>query len=149
MTHSRCRARSLAALLIVGLGAAACGGGSKGASEGANANGPATVREGGGGEPEVVLEQDAAQRLGIRTETVVTADEGVEIPYAAVLYDPEGKAWAFVNTKELTFQRTALTITRIDGDEALLSEGPAVGSKVVTIGGAELYGAELGVGDDE
>jgi hypothetical protein len=35
-----------------------------------------------------------------------------------------------------------------DGTEAFLSEGPAVGTTVVTIGAVELYGAEIGVSEE-
>ena len=74
---------------------------------------------------------------------------GTQIPYGAVLYDPSGDTWAFVNVEGRSFVRQPITVDHIEGDNAFLKEGPAVGAKVVTVGGAEIYGAELGVGDDE
>jgi hypothetical protein len=46
----------------------------------------------------------------------------------------------------LTFVRVPLRIDRIEGDLAILSEGPDLGAEVVTIGVAQLYGADQGVG---
>ena len=40
------------------------------------------------------------------------------------------------------FVREAIGVERIDGDTAYLSEGPAAGTEVVTVGAAELFGAE-------
>ena len=74
---------------------------------------------------------------------------GTQIPYGAVLYDPSGETWAFVNVEGRSFVRQPITVDHIEGDRAFLEDGPAVGAKVVTVGGAEIYGAELGVGDDE
>ena len=68
------------------------------------------------------------------------------VPYAAVIYDVNGGTWVY--TKEpnaLSFVRQSITVDYIEGDEAFLTEGPPVGTEVVTVGGAELYGAETGV----
>ncbi len=68
------------------------------------------------------------------------------VPYAAVIYDVHGGTWVY--TKEpsaLSFVRQSITVDYIEGDLAFLMEGPAVGTEVVTVGGAELYGAETGV----
>jgi membrane fusion protein, heavy metal efflux system len=42
--------------------------------------------------------------------------------------------------------RERVTVEFIEGDQAVLSKGPAEGSAVVTVGAAELYGTEFGVG---
>ncbi len=68
------------------------------------------------------------------------------IPYAAVLYDPTGKTWVYTNPTELVFVRQAIQIQAVAGDEAILGDGPPTGASVVTVGGAELYGVEFGVG---
>ena len=98
----------------------------------------------------VTLTADAARRLDVQTAAVLAADAaGKQIPYGAVLYDPSGATWAFVNVEGRSFVRQPITVDHIEGDRAFLQDGPAVGAKVVTVGGAEIYGAELGVGDDE
>ena len=98
----------------------------------------------------VTLTSDAARRLDIQMEPVVAngGGEGTRIPYGAVLYDPEGNTWAFVNVNALTFLRAPINVDHIDGDVAFLSDGPPVGTQVVKVGAAELYGAEIGVGDE-
>jgi hypothetical protein len=71
------------------------------------------------------------------------------VPYAAVLYDAQGETWVYTNPEKLVFVRTQVKIDRIDGDVALLLEGPPSGTSIVTVGLAELFGAETGVGDPE
>jgi hypothetical protein len=41
--------------------------------------------------------------------------------------------------------RAPVTIARLDGDRAYLSDGPAPGTQVVVVGAPELLGVELGV----
>lgn len=65
------------------------------------------------------------------------------VPYSAVYYDAKGNAWVYVNGKPLTFQRERIAVERVVGDLAVLSEGPAVGTSVVTVGAALLYGSEI------
>jgi len=96
----------------------------------------------------VTLTELAAERLGVETAAVTTASGGpgrFRIPYGALLYDPSGKTWAFTSPQPLTFVRAPLTVVDIRGDWVYLSTGPPVGTEVVTVGVAELYGAELGV----
>jgi hypothetical protein len=64
------------------------------------------------------------------------------IPYAAVLYDPHGNTWTYTNPEPLVFVRHRIEVEFIEGDRAVLREGPAVGTTVVTAGAAELFGVE-------
>ena len=96
----------------------------------------------------ITLTKEAADRIDLKTELVKKGSTGLEIPYGAVLYDPDGKTWAFANVKGLTFERKAITVAKIVGNTASLTEGPAEGTKVVTLGAVQLYGAEIGVGDE-
>lgn len=121
----------------------ACGG-SSGSEE---SSGPATVELIEGTDiSRITLTAKAIERLDIQTGTVATSGAGKVIPYAAVLYSPTGETWAYVSTKPMTFMRHAIVVDRIDGDKAFLSKGPAAGTKVATVGVAELYGAESGLG---
>lgn len=98
----------------------------------------------------LTVSQKAADRLGI--ETVAVTEERVDgvsrlvIPYAAILYDADGTTWAYTNPEGLVFIRALITVDRIEGDVAVLTSGPPAGTLVVTVGGAELYGAENGIG---
>lgn len=108
---------------------------------------PARVeRMEGGGVSRVVLTNEAARRLDIRTTAVmgiggrdqVTAS----VPYAAVLYDTEGRTWVYTAPQPLTYVRRPIMITSIEGDAAYLNEGPPPGTEVVSVGAAELFSTE-------
>ena len=112
---------------------------------------PATLEESGQpGIKRVRLTERAAERLGIemaevREEAVTTADNSVQrkvIPYGAIIYDTKGQTWTFTNPEPLVFIRHSVTVERISGDKVILTEGPPVGTTVVTVGSAELMGAE-------
>ena len=108
---------------------------------------PAKVEHLKGPQPaRVTLTAAAVQRLGIRTEEVRAARAGEaprkSISYAAVLYDTAGDTWIYTNPLPGVYFRCHVTIDRISGREALLSDGPAVGTAVVIVGAAELYGSE-------
>ncbi len=100
----------------------------------------------------LTLQPTAAERIGIQTQTVDgPAADAVEplsmtVPYGAVLYDAKGATFVYTNPEELVFVRHPITVDRIDGPTALLSAGPPLGTKVVTVGGSELAGIEFGVG---
>ena len=94
----------------------------------------------------LTLSEKAAERLGVETAEVAGSGSQMSIPYAAVVYDAQGKTWTYVNAQPLVYQRAEITVDEIDGDVARLSVGPPSGVLVVTTGAAELYGAEIGVG---
>jgi hypothetical protein len=94
----------------------------------------------------LTLSEKAAQRLGVETAEVGAAGSGTSIPYAAIVYDAQGKTWTYVNEQPLVYKRAEITVDDISGDTARLSAGPPAGTQVVTTGAAELYGAEIGVG---
>jgi hypothetical protein len=68
------------------------------------------------------------------------------IPYAAVIYDLTGKTWVYTSPEPLTFVRQPISIDYIEDDMAVLVDGPDAGTLVATVGVAELYGADTGVG---
>ncbi len=98
----------------------------------------------------LTLTEKAAQRLGIKTDVVreelVEGAQRLIVPYSAVIYDLEGATWAYVSSDPLTFSRHPIAVDLIDGDRAILSDGPQAGTAVVTVGAAELYGADTGIG---
>ena len=94
----------------------------------------------------ITVTEKAAERLGLETAPVVAQEiDGAErlvIPYEALLYDPSGQAWVYVNVGPLVFMRQAITVDSIKGDEVILSDGPKAGANVVTLGATELFGSE-------
>ncbi len=95
----------------------------------------------------VILTEEAAKRVGIETATIVASSDGAQqqIPLSAVLYDENGHTWTYTNPEPLTYVPVELIIQGIVGEDALFHSGPSAGTPVVTIGGAELLGAEYGV----
>jgi hypothetical protein len=94
----------------------------------------------------LILTSDAVERLDIQTSDVLEgARSQTLIPYAAVFYTAAGDTWTYTNPEPLTYVREAIVIDHIDGDRAFLSAGPPVGTAVVTLGSAELFGTETGV----
>ena len=99
----------------------------------------------------ITLTADGAAHIGLTTAAVTAAVPGkpaLAIPYAAVFYDPQGQTWAYVATEPLVFVRQSITVDSIAGGVATLSAGPPLATKVVTVGAAELYGIEVGVGEE-
>ena len=50
----------------------------------------------------------------------------------------------YANPEPLVFVRQPITIDYIEGDRAVLSDGPAPGTSVVMVGASELFGTEHG-----
>jgi hypothetical protein len=98
----------------------------------------------------VVLTEKAAIRLDIQTAPVreeqVNGTLRKVVPYAAVIYDLHGETWAYTSPEALTFVRQPITVDYIEGDLVVLVEGPPTGTEVATVGVAELYGADTGIG---
>lgn len=82
-------------------------------------------------------------RLRVELQISGTEDKQKVVPYSAVYYDGKGAAWVYVNTKPLTFERQRISVERIVRDVAVLSDGPTVGTPVVTVGASLLFGAEI------
>jgi hypothetical protein len=123
---------------------AGCGGG---ASENESAA-PAVVEHvKGSNVVRVRLTREAVEHLGVRTAPVTNdgaAAGRLVIPYASVLYDPDGATWTYTNPGPLVFRRQDIRIVRIANGKAVLSVGPHVGTKVVTVGAEEIWGVEYG-----
>lgn len=135
-------------LLLAALLAAACA--SASAGEAAQSP-PALVEKIEGSElNRLTLTERAAERLDVQTaaarqETIDGAAFTV-VPYSAVLYDNNGGTWVYVSPAPLTFIRQQVTIDRIESDLALVTEGLDAGTEVATVGVAQLYGADTGIG---
>jgi hypothetical protein len=95
----------------------------------------------------VTLSAEAMTRLAVRT-AVVGPGKPERIPFVAVIYDPQGRSWAYAVTGERSYQRVPIVVDRIDGDTAVLKSGPVAGTSIVTAGAPELLGAEYGVGEE-
>lgn len=111
------------------------------------ATAPARVERVDGSElSRVILTDASAQRLGLQTVAVEPASgPGAVVgmvPYSAVIYDAAGDTWVYTSPEPMTFVRHAVSIESIEGDMAYLTAGPPAGTAVVSVGSAELFGAE-------
>ena len=96
------------------------------------------------GSNQITLTADAAKRIDLKTAEVESDGGDTVIPYAAVLYDPDGATWTYTSPKPLEYVRADITVKSIDGQRAILTKGPAPGTAVVTLGATELWGVEYG-----
>lgn len=132
------------ALLVVGSVAAGCADTSSHEAEKVE---PATIAEVPDSDlKEITLTRQAAERIDLQMTQIVDRSGTKVIPYAALVYDPQGVTWVYTSPKPLTYVRTPVTVASIAGKEAHLSAGPSAGTEVVTVGTAELYGTENEIG---
>jgi hypothetical protein len=82
-------------------------------------------------------------RMRVELQVSGTEDKQKVVPYSAVYYDGKGVPWVYVNTKPLTYERQRIGVERVTGDLAILSDGPPIGTPVVTVGASMLFGAEI------
>lgn len=75
-----------------------------------------------------------------------SAQRGLVVPEAALLYDIHGDAWVYQDMGGNTYVRRRVQIARHAGGRAVIARGIGEGVKVVTAGAAELFGTEFGAG---
>jgi hypothetical protein len=83
------------------------------------------------------------ERVRVELPLADTGERRKLVPYSAVYYDAKGDAWVYLNPKPLVYERRQIRVEHVAGDVAALSDGPEVGTSVVTVGAALLYGSEL------
>jgi len=95
----------------------------------------------------VIFDAEGAKRVGLKTAPIRQSGQGKVMPYAALIYDADGKAYAYTVPEPLTYVRRELEIDHMDGDSVVLSAGPPAGTEVVTVGVDEVYGTEFEVAE--
>ena len=92
---------------------------------------------------------DRALRLGLKVGVSLAlrdAENGLVVPWSAVLFDMQGGTWVYSRTAPNVFVRRRVEIRHIIDGLAVLSRGLTAGEEVVTVGAAELFGTEFGAG---
>ena len=140
----------VAALVIGGLQLSAC------QQRPASATGdkhPAVVEKiNGTGTARVTLSEQAIQRIDLKTgevrEEMISRSKSKQkvVPYSALIYDVKGSTWVYTSPQPRTFVRQKVEVDYIEGDVAVLKDGPPAGTVVASVGVAELFGAEYKVG---
>jgi hypothetical protein len=151
--RNKCRRQLRAAcaglvLIAAGASLSACGGGgSTGYDyETASHHDPAELEPIEGTDiHRVIFDAEAVKRAGIQMTPIRQNGQGMVIPYDAVIYDPDGNTWAYTAPEPRTYVRQKIDIDHVDGDTAVLSDGPPAGTEVVSVGAALVYGTEFEV----
>jgi len=91
------------------------------------------------------LQLRPGQRIGVELP-MSKAETSLVVPDGAILYDIHGNTWVYVETGDRQYTRSRVAIRFVDGDQAILSRGPKLGTPVVVDGSAELFGTEFGAG---
>jgi hypothetical protein len=142
------RGRWALAVAAVGLVLVACG--PESSSDTSSGDPAATLEEveapDGTELHQVTLAQSAIARLGIELAPITELGGELVVPYAAIVYDPEGGTWVYTQPGPRSFLRERVTVRVIAGDEVFLTRGPKAGTDVVTVATPELYGAEQEIG---
>ncbi len=108
---------------------------------------PSTVEAIPGSDVSLVrFTESAVARLRIDTVTVEESEDGLSVPSAALIIDPNGGFWVYTNPEPLSYVRSELIDIHQVGQTTFYASGPEVGTRVVTVGVPELYGAESGIG---
>ncbi len=85
------------------------------------------------------------QRVGVRVPLTSEA-QSLVVPHAALLHDASGGSWVYEARGSNVFVRRRVSVVDLVDGFAVLDHGPAPGTRVVTAGAAELFGAEFGAG---
>ena len=107
---------------------------------------PASVEEIKGSDlSRVVLKEDAARRIGLDTVPTTSRGGRTVVPESAIWVDVNGDEWVYTNPETLVFVRAQVVVSRYDDGLAYLSDGPAPGTEVASVGVPELIGSEFGI----
>ena len=149
---SNCKLGIALVLMGAGLVATACGSTLRGGAVNEQSTASANVEPiAGTALNRVKLTAKAAERIDVKT-AMVRQDEVTRagsttmrkiVPYASVLYDNNSATWVYTSPEPLVFVRHHIAIDYIEGDRAVLSDGPETGTAVVIAGAAELFGTEF------
>jgi hypothetical protein len=82
-------------------------------------------------------------RVRVELQLAGSEDKQKVVPYSSIYYDAKGVPWVYVNSQPLVYERKQVSVQRVVGKSAVISDGPEVGTPVVTVGAALLYGTEI------
>ena len=83
------------------------------------------------------------QRVSV-TLSLTGADHQNVVPWSAVLHDVHGGTWVYEALGEHVYARRRVEVQDVVEGSAVLARGPGAGTKVVSVGAAELFSTEFG-----
>lgn len=83
------------------------------------------------------------QRLAV-TVPLTDAGSSLTVPWAAVVFDIHGGTWVYEQLALGRYVRRRVVVGYTVRADAVLASGPAAGTKIVSAGAQELFGAETG-----
>jgi multidrug efflux pump subunit AcrA (membrane-fusion protein) len=95
--------------------------------------------------PNTGTEWRPGQRVGVRLPRRGTVASLV-VPTGALLHDAFGGTWVYEAGDGNVFRRQRVQVVDVLEGFAVLTQGPPIGTRVVTAGAAEIFGTEFGVG---
>jgi hypothetical protein len=91
----------------------------------------------------VTIDDKVAERIDLKTVQVRARGEGRKVvPHMALIYNPNGKVFVYTKPEPRTYLRAPVKVERAYGNQVVLSQGPPVGTTIVTVGAAELLATE-------
>ena len=88
----------------------------------------------------------AGERVAVDVPTLRGTIECLVIPFKSVLHDIYGGQWVYLRTREHTYTRRRVQVSRVLAGDAVLEGKLPEGSMVVTDGSTELFGTEFMTG---
>jgi RND family efflux transporter MFP subunit len=86
------------------------------------------------------------ERVGVTVPLAGPGTRGLVVPLAAIVRDANGGSWVYEQRDSVTFIRRQVDVASVSEGRAILSRGPAAGTRIVTAGAIELFGTEFGAG---
>ncbi|MGH2745166.1 MAG: hypothetical protein ACRDLY_15460 [Thermoleophilaceae bacterium] len=90
----------------------------------------------------VSMADETAALLPVETAAVGRTGKRTVVPHEALIYNPDGDSFVYTKPKAETYVRAPVKVVRVEGDEAVLSDGPPAATTIVTTGAAELLATE-------
>jgi len=84
------------------------------------------------------------QRVSVTLKSSNKSIKALTIPSSAVVFDVYGGTWVYIQQSTNVYERKRVFLDHVVGHQAILSEGPPEGSKVVVTGALELFGVDTG-----
>ncbi len=84
------------------------------------------------------------QRVSVTLNTQSKSSKALTLPWSAVVIDIYGGSWVYTQQSKNLYARKRVFLDYVSGSQAIITDGPPEGSKIVVNGALELFGVETG-----